>query len=47
MGIGGEGRRTSVRPDLVDVLNDDERLAYGLVGMEENGDLFVNGVGFK
>jgi hypothetical protein len=34
-------------PDLVNVLNDDEGLADGLVGVDENGDFLVDGVGLE
>lgn len=46
-GVGvvlGEERR-DVRPGLVDVLEDDERLADGPAGVEQDGDLLVDGVG--
>jgi hypothetical protein len=39
--------RGSGGPDLVNVLNDDEGLADGLVGMDENGDFLVDGVGLE
>lgn len=39
---GGSGR-----PSLVDVLNDDEGLAYGLLIVDENWDFLVNWVGLE
>ena len=45
VGIGREERRhRSIGPGLVDVLDDDERLAHWLIAVDEDRDLLMNWV---
>uniref|UniRef100_K4AGB4 Uncharacterized protein n=1 Tax=Setaria italica TaxID=4555 RepID=K4AGB4_SETIT len=47
VGVGGEERRAGAGEDLIDVLQDDRRLADGLPVVDEHGNLVVDGVGLE
>jgi hypothetical protein len=47
VGVGGEEGRAGAGEGLVDVLQDDLRLADGLAAVDQHGDLLVDGVGLE